>query len=164
MTVNKSSINLLEAVEKGYKVSPEGEVVGLSGKLRKLSLSSSGYQRFNLRGLRQVAVHRLQAYQKFGEKIFEPGIVVRHLNGNPLDNSWDNITIGSQSDNMLDIPQYNRLSQSLKAAAKLRKLSNEEVLNLRKDREDGFSYLQLTEKYGICKSTISYIVNKKTYK
>lgn len=40
-------------------------------------------------------IHRLQAYQKFGDKIYEDGIVVRYLNGDRYDNSYDNIGIGT---------------------------------------------------------------------
>lgn len=32
-------------------------------------------------------------------------MVVRHLNGNILDNSIANIEIGTNSDNMMDIPE-----------------------------------------------------------
>ena len=50
-----------------------------------------------------IPIHRLQAFQKFGMKMFEPGIEVRHLNNNNYDNSWDNIALGTRSENMLDL-------------------------------------------------------------
>jgi hypothetical protein len=37
------------------------------------------------------------------ETSFEEGTVVRHLNGDPGSNAWDNIAIGTMSDNMFDI-------------------------------------------------------------
>lgn len=49
-----------------------------------------------------VYEHRLVALKKFGPKIFENKVVVRHINGDKLDNSPDNIMIGSQNDNIKD--------------------------------------------------------------
>jgi hypothetical protein len=114
--------------------------------------------------IRFVYVHRLQAYQSFGNKIFDVNITVRHLDGDSLNNSEDNIAIGSQSDNMMDILPSNRIKHALKAAKIQRKLLEEEVKQLRLDRAGGMKYDELIEKYGISKSTVSYIINNKTYK
>jgi len=43
--------------------------------------------------------------------MFENGIVVRHLNGNPLDNTFINIEIGTESENRMDIPIEKRRAQ-----------------------------------------------------
>ncbi|WP_430794437.1 HNH endonuclease [Bacillus thuringiensis] len=48
-----------------------------------------------------MPTHRIIAYLKYGETAFEAECV-RHLNDNSLDNSWDNIEIGSLYDNHLD--------------------------------------------------------------
>ena len=45
-----------------------------------------------------------------------------------------------------------------------RKLSDADVGNLKRDRLSGMTYAELSEKYGVVKSTISYILNSKTYK
>lgn len=111
-----------------------------------------------------VAVHRLQAYQKYGEILFEPRVVVRHLNGDPLDNSYDNIAIGTQRQNLLDRDPEERLTHSRKAARVLRKLSEEDRDALLSDRAAGMTYSQLVDKYHIAKSTVSYIVRGLTYK
>jgi hypothetical protein len=37
---------------------------------------------------------------KYGDLLYEEGTVVRHLNGDPGSNAWDNIAIGTMSDNM----------------------------------------------------------------
>lgn len=85
--------NVEIAKKKGYIIdsngtvtSPKGNKVGTKGK--------SPYLYFGLREngkILKVYIHRFQAFKKFGEKIFEKGIEVRHLNGIPTDNSWDNI-------------------------------------------------------------------------
>lgn len=61
-------------------------------------------KKYELKGSHRnyVYEHRLVAFQKFGIKVFEDKIVVRHLNGNKLDNSPENIMIGSQNDNIKD--------------------------------------------------------------
>lgn len=164
--MSKSTEYILEASRKGYFVALDGRAIGPTGVVLKLTLKGNApytYCKFNLKGLKQVSVHRLQAYQKFGDKLFEPGVVVRHLNGNSLDNSFDNIALGSQSDNMFDIPEEVRLASALTAAKEQRKLSWDEMLQLRKDRDNGDTYKTLCSRYTISKSTVSYIVNNKTY-
>jgi hypothetical protein len=58
-----------------------------------------------------IAIHRLQAFQKYGDLLYEEGTVVRHLNGDPGSNAWDNIAIGTMSDNMFDIPKQIRIEE-----------------------------------------------------
>lgn len=83
---------------KGYRIDKEGTVTSNKGKKLKLTLDYSGYLRIGKR----FRIHRLQAYTKFGDKIYEKGQVVRHLNNNKLDNSWNNISIGTQKENLND--------------------------------------------------------------
>jgi hypothetical protein len=97
-----------------------------------------------------LKIHKLQAYKKFGEEIFKQGIVVRHLNGNKTDNSWENISIGTQSDNMMDRSEEERKSHS-----KGRKRVSEEVkLQLIRERESGKSYGQISKEYKIPLQTV----------
>lgn len=85
--------------------------------------------------------------------MFEEGIVVRHFNGNPLDNSEDNILIGTQSENMQDIPKEKRV---LNASNPI--YNHEDILS---DRYSGMTYKEIMLKYNIkSKGTISFIVNK----
>jgi len=96
------------AHDKGYAVSECGTAVTYRNKERKLQeqkLSGKTYYRFSV-GVEgrsvNIYVHRLQAYSKYGSKIFREGIVVRHKNDNSTDNSKKNIVIGTQSQNMKD--------------------------------------------------------------
>ena len=100
-----------------------------------------------------IQVHKLQAYQKFGNKVFEKGIQVRHLDNNSLNNSWNNIDIGTQSQNMMDIPKEKRIQ-------KARNNIKYDWSEIDKDRENGMSYKKLTEKYGVKKGTLSYRYSK----
>jgi len=157
---------LKRAYEKGYRV-VDGEPVGPNGNVLSTCVSSWGYHKFSVRDEDRsrvnVPVHRLVAYDKYGDSIFEKGIHVRHLDGNKTNNHPDNIAIGTASQNQMDKPQAQRLGVAKIAASYRRKLTDEQAKQLRKDREEGATYPQLMSKYGIAKSTVSYIVNKKTY-
>lgn len=97
------------AAKKGYKVSQCGNFVsGLKTaelRLSKQNRKGKLYASFNISiggKSTRCYVHKLQAYQKFGEEMFEVGIVVRHMNDVSLDNSYGNIEIGTQLQNMMD--------------------------------------------------------------
>jgi hypothetical protein len=142
----------------------DGTVVDVSGFPRNTQLKN-GYLEFSIRlGItRKVKVHVLAAYQKFGEACFQEGILVRHLNGVSTDNSLDNIAIGTASDNMMDLPPQARLARARHAATKLRSLTPEQVLELRKRFAAGEKLQTLATEFGVAKSTASYAINKKTY-
>lgn len=163
----------MEKIEKsayhtGYRVTKDGQLVSFTGRKLKCFLNSSGYYVETIRnpnklnkGLVQLRVHRLQAYQKFGDRIYKEGMVVRHLNGISTDNSWNNIAIGTCRDNSLDIPSEKRISMS-RYAAKFMPLrySHERIFHIKEDRQKGMSYSELMRKYNISsKGTISYICN-----
>lgn len=155
--MTKANKILIESSKKGYKVDKEGYVIGLKGNKLSLNvISNIGYHYFSFRldKLRVIVnTHRLQAFQKYGDKIFEEGIVVRHLDGNPLNNSWENIAIGTHSDNMMDIPALKRRIKSSHP-----KHDHSEII---KDREDGMTYSEIMEKYNITsRGTVSFIINK----
>jgi len=155
------------ALEKGYKITEEGVVIGPSGEQVKTRPGRDDYPRFTVRNrdgkARPLDVHRLAALQWFGDALYEPGIETRHLNGNINDFSRSNIAIGTKGQNQMDKTPEMRRSQANHAASFVRKLTPAQVANLRADREQGASYDELRLKYGVAKSTISYVVNNKTY-
>lgn len=144
--------------EKGYSVDKDGNVFNKDGKKIALSVNNkgTGYKSFNIRingsNPTRSFVHRLQAFQKFGESVFDENLVIRHLNGDSTDNSFENIGIGSLSDNMLDIPKEKRVVNASNPT-----YNHEEVI---KDRQNGLTYKEIMEKHGIkSKGTVSFIVN-----
>jgi len=152
-----------EVLNSGYVINKEGIVFNKKGNKVK-GHNRNGYMAIGFKlGKRKVNVkiHRLQAYAKYGEKIFEKGIVVRHLNNNKLDNSWDNIEIGTCHDNMMDNPQEFRMKYALNASKSSNKYSKEFVEKIREEHNNNLSYKQIMEKYDIPKSTISFIINHK---
>ena len=96
------------AFEKGYRVSECGNSVTYRERERKLQVKNNfnkPYFRFsvNIEGKStNIMVHRLQAYQKYKNRAFINGIVIRHKNDNSLDNSKKNILLGTQQQNMVE--------------------------------------------------------------
>ena len=85
----------------------KGDLYSKDGTKIKPEINKEGtpYKSFKIwhnNNTNKVKFHRLQAYQKFGDKIFNKGVEVRHLDNDSLNNSWDNIDIGSSSVNKQD--------------------------------------------------------------
>lgn len=147
--------------ERGVTIDKDGRVfnkdgIELNGRIK------CGYKTIALRvnGKKSdVKVHRYQAYMKYGDKLYENGIVVRHLNNNKLDNSWDNIAIGSYKDNSMDNPLEERLKYAIKASKAANKYTKEFVEKIRKEYSDGLTYKDIIDKYNLPKSSLSYIIN-----
>lgn len=166
MKLSKNNKALIEAYKKGYRVTKEGRVSYKSNVLRQ---SGKYYYRFGVRciidGVREmvnVKVHRLQAYQKYGEIIFVTGVQVRHKNNIPKDNSWGNILIGTQSQNKMDLPKEERIRIATIAASHLKKYDNIEVIDFYNKCK---SYKETMKKFNISsKGTLHYILNGKKRK
>lgn len=97
---------IIYANKKGYTIDELGSVFNPKGIKLNLYKNSNGYMCFSVRKdnkLFKVFAHRLQAYQTYGSIIFNSNVVVRHLNGNSLDNSRVNIGFGSYQQNTMDI-------------------------------------------------------------
>jgi hypothetical protein len=173
MLSNKNKATM-EAFKRGYRVMPEGCVRSPTGAIRRLCMQNcNGYKKFSfnitIRGkATAIYVHKLAAYQKFGDTVFASDIEVRHLNNVSTDNSLANIGIGTHKQNMHDIPQNLRKQYSSKGsvagAKKLRKFNDEQIVLIRKMHISGMSYNKLCKIFKCAKSTISYIITGKTYK
>ena len=158
--LSKLNQAILTAAEKGYHVNTDGTMDFNGKKINQILLKFNRMQYFTFsirdaNGIRRtLKVARLMAYQKYGQEMFKEGIVVRHKNGISTDNSIENILIGTQSDNMFDIPKEIRKMKSSKS----KKHNHFEIIN---DYKNGMNYAQLCEKYNIkSKGTISFIVKK----
>lgn len=112
------------AYRKGYRVSEDGKTVTspFRDKPCNPSLNPDGYPWFTVgtdSGLsRRCMVHRLQAYQKFGEAIYEPKIMVRHRDDDRTNAAADNLLLGTSRDNQLDRPAEERIRYAGLAALK----------------------------------------------
>lgn len=150
-----------EVFRRGYRITESGELLSPKGEVLKGTKNTTGYKRMSYKSKgKQIFVdfHRLQAFQKYGNKLFEEGIEVRHLNGNRLDNSFKNIALGTHSDNMMDIPEQIRIDKALHATSFIRKYDKNEVRNYYKKVK---SYKKTMEHFNISsKGTLHFILNK----
>ncbi len=158
------------AVSKGYSVNNDGVLVRHGKPIGSKQRTGDGYLCFSIRfvddgikKLTKILVHRLQAYQKYGEDMFADGIVCRHLNNDKNDNSANNIAIGTHGDNAMDNSPAFRTGKAINASSKLRRFNDDEIKSIKKDRQDGLSYKSLSEKYNVGKGTLSYLFNEAKY-
>lgn len=170
MQLSQSDYAVLLAVEKGYCVNRLGEVFSKRGNKLKLikhsiHLKQDGdeicYMRFTVRdGSRtlNVIVHKMVAYTKYGIKAFKEGVCVRHLNSISTDNKWENIAIGTQSDNHMDIPKEKRIQKAIHASSFAKKHDHEQIVKM---HQSGLSYSRIMFEMGIkSKGTISFIIKR----
>jgi len=166
--MNKTTQCLLHAYEKGYRCTPEGHVISPKETTLKLYKNQYGYCMFSISIgeihhkpiSRAIPVHRLQAYQKFGDACFEKGIHIRHLNGVQDDNRVDNIGIGSVSDNMMDKLPEDRMRTAINASCKIRKFSDSEMADIRTFYANSKSYKNTMATFDITsKGTLHRILN-----
>ena len=158
--MSKTSDSVKEAHRKGYRVI-HGAVFSSKGKQRKLKTnnSSTRYWFFNVKfetGAFPVAVHRLLAYQKFGDAAFVDGIHIRHKDNDSMNNSEDNIILGTGSENCMDRPVEERKKHAAKGN---QKHTPELIAAIRADHEAGLGYKKLRKKYGLPVSTFSYYLS-----
>lgn len=164
--MGKSEKIIRRLASEGWTVTDSGEVVTPGGVVRKLRKSGgtggrTSYWSFNVKeggSSYPVMVHRLKAYLKFGESAFKNQ--VRHLNGDSLCNKDGNIGIGTASQNMLDRSPDARLQHARKAAKGLRKLTDDQVREIRESKERG---VDLAARMGVVKSTISGVRAGRLY-
>jgi len=169
MTTRRTSTEerIKDAHRRGYRIRKDGKVIGLNGRILKVrTTGGTPYPKFNVAKPSQgsIPVHRFAGFQWFGEIVFRPDIQVRHLDGNPFNNSRDNLAFGTASENMLDRPEKDRAAIAKYAASHRRRLTEAQVAELRSMRDNGATLAELVKAFGIAKSTVSYIVNRRTYK
>lgn len=147
--------------KKGYRITDDGIILNKNGEQISGS-NQSGYLRIGFRFNKKsyhCNVDRLQAFQKYGEALYGDNIMVRHLDGNSLNNTWENIAIGTNSDNQMDIPERIRISRALYATSFMRKYDRQEVKRFH--IENGNSYNKTMNYFKISsKGTLHYILNK----
>lgn len=154
-----------EAINKGYSIDTNGNVFGPRG-IVKLRKATHGYYVFSYNGGRfktiTISVHRYQAFHKFGDKIFEKGLSVRHLDGDELNNEWGNLELGTHSENMMDKPQQQRLSHAIDSSTHIRRFSDQEVGEIRDFYKKKKSYKETMEKFGIAsKGSLHFLLNNQ---
>jgi hypothetical protein len=157
---------LLAALSAGVRSTSSGEIVGVKGNTLSLVKAPNGYYRFSFffEGRKiSLCAHKLVALQLYGVKGIGPGMVVRHLNGIPTDNSFTNITIGTYRDNSYDIPPEVRKRSSEIASSKIKRFKEEDIAKIFALRSQGLILKDIAKELHTGKGHISMILNKKLY-
>jgi hypothetical protein len=161
----KSALLLAESI--GYIIK-EGNVYHPKKVTPVKLYPVDGYPTFSVRSRTRgikglVAVHRLLAYRKYGDAVFDNNIEVRHLDADRSNFSYENIVIGTALQNSLDKPTSLRRAVAIIASSHKRVLSNTDVASILEMRKNNKTYKQIGAIYGISKSTLSYLFNKSYY-
>lgn len=96
----------------------------------------------------KIHVHRLCAYQKFGDEVFKPGIVVRHKDNDRLNNRPSNIFIGTSKENTHDGCQGRH--------GRPPALSDEQIAEVRRMHEEGYTFTALSKIFDVDYTTIKH--------
>ena len=143
--------------EGQYEVSSFGRVRSVpKQRLLKPYIGDSGhaYTQLGGRGQRRRFIHRL-VYAAFNGSIPE-GKVVRHLDGNPQNNTPGNLAIGTQVDNIRDCYSYGGKAGS-------GKLYREQVLEIRDLCAKGIPQAEIAQQFGISQQSVSNINTRRTF-
>lgn len=154
------------AVETGkWTININGQIHNRHGRLLGY-IDSRGYLTTGIRDEERItyhsSIHRL-VFRHFSKKPITNGLVINHIDGNKLNNSFDNLELVTHAENLRHavIKGLNDLkAASEKGASVSRKFSEDEIREIRNSKQTQ-KYFVL--KYGVSKSTISYIRNRKTY-
>lgn len=133
--------------------SKQGHVLAMSRRSKYLcvTLCKCGNRR-------SVLVHRLVAAAFLGEA---NGRDVNHKNGNREDNRIDNLEYCTKSEN----ERHKRaMLASTPGAGTPAKLSADNVALMRKLRDEGWTYKQLGERFGVCLSNAHAVCSRHTWR
>ena len=166
--LSKVNEYVIQFFEIGYNINKDGNIIRKNLSIKSIfPENGSGYQyitvRLPMKYNARIPIHKIQAYKKFGSVMFEKGILVRHLDGNPLNNSWDNIEIGTNSDNMMDRGPKCRKNSATIATRKMQDIirSYEDRCKIYEDLKNEMSYNEIMKKHNISsKGTLSFMKNK----
>ena len=128
-------------------------------------LNSSGYGCFqeNINGdKKEVRAHR-ESYRIFKGEIPE-GMQVLHKCDNPKCCNPDHLWLGTHKDNMDDRNKKGRVFNGRERARVSGKLTEEEVIEIRKLYKNGISQKEIQEKFKISQSQVSGILTYRFWK
>jgi hypothetical protein len=150
-----------------YESSSDGEIRNKDGKIIKTKPTKTYHSCITIwkDGKRKFLTTSKFVYECF-YGIVPNGLVVMHHDEflpNPFINAPFNLFLGTRSINQRDAYQKGRMLPTKGEKSGKSYLTQNQVDDIRKMRYDGFTYSQIIEKYKIPKSTLSYIINHKTW-
>jgi hypothetical protein len=166
MNTTKNAILAIKtAFQKGYRVTTQGDVISPKGIVLRGHVYTRGKNKYHSFGIRYnggtaiIPTHRMVAYIKYGELALTSDCV-RHLDGNGLNNSFDNIEIGTFSDNRFDIPKEKRIEYAKNASKYNIVYDDKKVQDIKSFHDETKSYKKTMEKFGISSKGTLYNILK----
>lgn len=155
---------IVESVEKGYFVSPNGNIYNRHGDLMVGAVGRCGYRHIIL-NRKNRNVHRVIA------ETFIPNpnnfACVNHKDGNKLNNSVDNLEWCTYSENTLHSYRTGLEQRMCGEQHHAHKLTEDDVRYIRSvynKRNKEFGAIALAKKFNIDRTTIHDIVRGKTWR
>lgn len=119
---------------------------------------SKGYQTVTMNGSR-IRVHVLVAEAFHGTR--GEGMVVRHLDGNQLNNKASNLSYGTRKDNSQDMVAHGRSTRGAKQPNS--KLTESDVIEIVNMISENVNQKQIAEKFNVHEVTVRDIKRGKTW-
>lgn len=154
--------------DEDYCIKPTGEIFSrrnrqghLSNQWREVGhddvISGMVYRRVKYKK-KSLSIHRI-IWHRFGGEL-DPLLVINHIDGNPSNNHIKNLEQVTRAENNLHSYRVNKRA----SVAGNAKLTPAMVQQIRTLKANGYSLNRLARELGLAKSTISYIVNGRTWK
>lgn len=139
----------------GYYINKQGQVFTI--RLLRQFTDEDGYKRIST-GKVKKAIHWLLA------KVFLPTpkpnqIEVRHLDGNPANNSIDNLAWGTRAENAADMARHGTVKGSKNSRAILNEQQVVEIVNLSRNN----TTKKISKLFGVSKSVVKAILSGRNW-
>lgn len=126
--------------------------------------NQDGYPVVNRKTYGEKLEHRF-VYSSWNNYQFNPEDRVLHHCDNPGCIEPEHLFLGTQVDNMRDRQNKGRQAHNRgEATGKTTKFKDEDIIKIRKEYDSGkYTRKELAEYYGVATSTMSYIIDRKTW-
>lgn len=160
----------IKGYEGLYKITNDGKVIslikwnGVSNREMTQTPNSFGYLRVTLTNLigksKTHFVHKLVAEHFLNKE--KDSLQIRHLDGNKLNNNVINLRYGTAKENAEDRDLHKTTANNERVGSC--KLSNEDVINIRKSYVKRGDMVKLANLYNVSVANIYYILKNKSRK
>jgi hypothetical protein len=155
----------LERIQRGeIRVKEDGTMFYKNGS-ELMSLTKKGYKKMSFRndGKKfEVLQHRVLFAYYHGFDSLSKKLTINHIDGNRLNNSKENLEQIPMLSNLKHAHQ-NRLIDNRGERSPNSKLNEESVKEIISLYDQGETQRGLAKKFGVCKTTIANVVNKKSW-